>query len=211
MRLTNKKLREEREALETIKKKKAMHAKAPPPKAGTGQRSCANCGRTSSAEWRSGPTGPKTLCNACGLRWSKARSQAVAAEKKRKEEEAAKAAEAAGHSSSDPQSRSNSRDSTASGSGASTNPTTVMPSPMASYQHQFAGLSPHSPGCAPPSNNVSPLSMYPSMSIAPSHSRPQLVHQASSGLQHAFATNPQSMVGIHSSSHLGHLAQHGPT
>ncbi|BGP24549.1 white collar 1 protein [Rhodotorula toruloides] len=211
MRLTNKKLREEREALETIKKKKALHAKAPPPKAGTGQRSCANCGRTSSAEWRSGPTGPKTLCNACGLRWSKARSQAVAAENKRKEEEELRAAEAAGHSSSDPQSRSDSRDSTASGSGASTNPTTVMPSPMASYQHQLGGMSPHSPACAPPSTNVSLLSLYPGMSIAPSPSKPQLVHQASSGLQHAFATNPHAMMGVSPSSHFGHLGQHGPT
>ncbi|KWU46188.1 hypothetical protein RHOSPDRAFT_9256, partial [Rhodotorula sp. JG-1b] len=73
MRLTNKKLREERQALEAIMKRKEQLAKAPPPsKSGSSQRACANCGRTSSAEWRSGPTGPKTLCNACGLRWSKA-------------------------------------------------------------------------------------------------------------------------------------------
>lgn len=29
------------------------------------------CGRTDSPEWRKGPRGPKTLCNACGLRWAK--------------------------------------------------------------------------------------------------------------------------------------------
>ncbi|OJJ49328.1 hypothetical protein ASPZODRAFT_129765 [Penicilliopsis zonata CBS 506.65] len=32
---------------------------------------CADCGTYDSPEWRKGPKGPKTLCNACGLRWSK--------------------------------------------------------------------------------------------------------------------------------------------
>jgi hypothetical protein len=32
---------------------------------------CRTCGRTDSPEWRKGPQGPKTLCNACGLRWAK--------------------------------------------------------------------------------------------------------------------------------------------
>ncbi|KAG1239452.1 hypothetical protein G6F68_018623 [Rhizopus microsporus] len=32
---------------------------------------CTDCGTTESPEWRKGPNGPKTLCNACGLRWSK--------------------------------------------------------------------------------------------------------------------------------------------
>lgn len=32
---------------------------------------CVTCGRTDSPEWRKGPQGPKTLCNACGLRWAK--------------------------------------------------------------------------------------------------------------------------------------------
>ncbi|KAL0137603.1 putative white collar 2 protein [Mucor lusitanicus] len=32
---------------------------------------CSDCGTTSSPEWRKGPHGPKTLCNACGLRWAK--------------------------------------------------------------------------------------------------------------------------------------------
>lgn len=32
---------------------------------------CADCGTTASPEWRKGPQGPKTLCNACGLRWAK--------------------------------------------------------------------------------------------------------------------------------------------
>jgi ribosomal protein L37E len=32
---------------------------------------CAECGVVESPEWRKGPKGPKTLCNACGLRWAK--------------------------------------------------------------------------------------------------------------------------------------------
>jgi len=32
---------------------------------------CTDCGTTESPEWRKGPMGPKTLCNACGLRWAK--------------------------------------------------------------------------------------------------------------------------------------------
>ncbi|KAJ5183548.1 hypothetical protein N7492_001164 [Penicillium capsulatum] len=36
-----------------------------------GQHVCSDCGTADSPEWRKGPDGPKTLCNACGLRWSK--------------------------------------------------------------------------------------------------------------------------------------------
>ncbi|KAI8875346.1 hypothetical protein K501DRAFT_202807 [Backusella circina FSU 941] len=32
---------------------------------------CTDCGTITSPEWRKGPHGPKTLCNACGLRWAK--------------------------------------------------------------------------------------------------------------------------------------------
>lgn len=32
---------------------------------------CAECGVVESPEWRKGPQGRKTLCNACGLRWAK--------------------------------------------------------------------------------------------------------------------------------------------
>lgn len=54
---------------------------------GLEQHVCQTCGRTDSPEWRKvglvqistymskmrvqGPGGPKTLCNACGLRWAK--------------------------------------------------------------------------------------------------------------------------------------------
>ncbi|KAI5120479.1 hypothetical protein M0805_006499 [Coniferiporia weirii] len=39
------------------------------------QHVCVTCGRTDSPEWRKGPKGPKTLCNACGLRWAKRSKQ----------------------------------------------------------------------------------------------------------------------------------------
>ncbi|KFY47056.1 hypothetical protein V494_00190 [Pseudogymnoascus sp. VKM F-4513 (FW-928)] len=32
---------------------------------------CTDCATLDSPEWRKGPSGPKTLCNACGLRWAK--------------------------------------------------------------------------------------------------------------------------------------------
>ncbi|OMH80515.1 GATA zinc finger domain-containing protein 12 [Zancudomyces culisetae] len=36
---------------------------------------CQNCGVTSSPEWRRGPNGHKTLCNACGLRYSRSQKR----------------------------------------------------------------------------------------------------------------------------------------
>lgn len=36
------------------------------------QQECKSCGTTSTPEWRKGPDGRNSLCNACGLRWSKA-------------------------------------------------------------------------------------------------------------------------------------------
>ncbi|CEH17198.1 GATA-4/5/6 transcription factors [Ceraceosorus bombacis] len=41
------------------------------PKGDEGDYVCTDCGRIDSPEWRKGPLGPKTLCNACGLRWAK--------------------------------------------------------------------------------------------------------------------------------------------
>ncbi|KAF2613790.1 hypothetical protein F2Q70_00007902 [Brassica cretica] len=42
-------------------------------------RVCSNCNTTKTPLWRSGPRGPKTLCNACGIRQRKARQAAMAA------------------------------------------------------------------------------------------------------------------------------------
>ncbi|KAK0535179.1 hypothetical protein OC842_002408 [Tilletia horrida] len=48
---------------------------------------CASCGTTNSPEWRRGPSGHKTLCNACGLRYSRSVLRAKKREEKRKASE----------------------------------------------------------------------------------------------------------------------------
>ncbi|KAK4756927.1 hypothetical protein SAY87_007054 [Trapa incisa] len=42
-------------------------------------RVCSNCNTTKTPLWRSGPRGPKSLCNACGIRQRKARRALAAA------------------------------------------------------------------------------------------------------------------------------------
>ncbi|CAN8325976.1 unnamed protein product [Cochlearia groenlandica] len=42
-------------------------------------RICSDCNTTKTPLWRSGPRGPKSLCNACGIRQRKARQAAAAA------------------------------------------------------------------------------------------------------------------------------------
>ncbi|KAH0706904.1 hypothetical protein KY289_011980 [Solanum tuberosum] len=42
-------------------------------------RVCSDCNTTKTPLWRSGPKGPKSLCNACGIRQRKARRAAAAA------------------------------------------------------------------------------------------------------------------------------------
>ena len=32
---------------------------------------CLHCSATETPLWRNGPEGPKTLCNACGVKWTK--------------------------------------------------------------------------------------------------------------------------------------------
>ncbi|KAJ7953008.1 GATA transcription factor [Quillaja saponaria] len=41
-------------------------------------RRCANCDTTSTPLWRNGPRGPKSLCNACGIRFKKEERRASA-------------------------------------------------------------------------------------------------------------------------------------
>jgi len=41
----------------------------------TGAKACEMCGKTQSPEWRKGPSGEKTLCNACGLRFSRSQKR----------------------------------------------------------------------------------------------------------------------------------------
>ncbi|XP_059286684.1 GATA transcription factor 15-like isoform X1 [Lycium ferocissimum] len=39
----------------------------------TNQKTCVDCGTTKTPLWRGGPAGPKSLCNACGIRSRKKR------------------------------------------------------------------------------------------------------------------------------------------
>ncbi|XP_047980949.1 GATA transcription factor 16 isoform X2 [Salvia hispanica] len=45
------------------------------------EKYCSDCRTTTTPLWRSGPSGPKSLCNACGIRHRKKRVVAVAVAK----------------------------------------------------------------------------------------------------------------------------------
>ncbi|BGP42610.1 hypothetical protein JCM10449v2_006622 [Rhodotorula kratochvilovae] len=68
-------------------KAKSPSAKKPPKQRPDGpvykpnQKACESCGTVNSPEWRKGPTGAKSLCNACGLRYARS----VARQKKQAE------------------------------------------------------------------------------------------------------------------------------
>ncbi|CAL4955301.1 unnamed protein product [Urochloa decumbens] len=57
----------------------ARGATAEAANAAAGARRCANCDTTSTPLWRNGPRGPKSLCNACGIRYKKEERRAAAA------------------------------------------------------------------------------------------------------------------------------------
>ncbi|KAL6050016.1 white collar 2 type of transcription factor [Balamuthia mandrillaris] len=48
---------------------------------------CQECGTTETPEWRNGARGPRTLCNACGLRYAKKVREAKRRKKKKKTRE----------------------------------------------------------------------------------------------------------------------------
>jgi hypothetical protein len=50
------------------RQKRVRRGKAKPE---PGNLHCFHCGETDTPEWRRGPAGPKTLCNACGLQYAK--------------------------------------------------------------------------------------------------------------------------------------------
>ncbi|XP_019182594.1 PREDICTED: GATA transcription factor 19-like [Ipomoea nil] len=57
----------------------ANHKSGRPAAAPDVARRCANCDTTSTPLWRNGPRGPKSLCNACGIRYKKEERRASAA------------------------------------------------------------------------------------------------------------------------------------
>ncbi|XP_057958208.1 GATA transcription factor 16 [Malania oleifera] len=50
------------------------------------KKSCADCGTTKTPLWRGGPAGPKSLCNACGIRSRKKRRALLGINKSATEE-----------------------------------------------------------------------------------------------------------------------------
>jgi len=48
-----------------------------------GPKKCYFCKTVSTPEWRRGPTGPKSLCNACGLRYSRRQKSIQGAEEEK--------------------------------------------------------------------------------------------------------------------------------
>ncbi|TKY61550.1 GATA transcription factor 16 [Spatholobus suberectus] len=51
------------------------------------KKCCADCKTTKTPLWRGGPAGPKTLCNACGIRYRKRRASSSSSSSSRKREE----------------------------------------------------------------------------------------------------------------------------
>ncbi|KAI4338540.1 hypothetical protein MLD38_023587 [Melastoma candidum] len=55
----------------------------PDPTAADNKKTCADCGTSKTPLWRSGPAGPKSLCNACGIRSRKKRRAILGLEDKK--------------------------------------------------------------------------------------------------------------------------------
>ncbi|KAL5228624.1 hypothetical protein ABZP36_016889 [Zizania latifolia] len=51
--------------------------KVDPADEGTASKACSDCHATKTPLWRGGPGGPKSLCNACGIRYRKRRRAAL--------------------------------------------------------------------------------------------------------------------------------------
>ncbi|CAL9165583.1 unnamed protein product, partial [Musa hybrid cultivar] len=54
-------------------KKRGRKPKLSPTASGSGDRRCSHCGAQKTPQWRAGPLGAKTLCNACGVRFKSGR------------------------------------------------------------------------------------------------------------------------------------------
>ncbi|KAL1827338.1 GATA transcription factor 15 [Daucus carota subsp. sativus] len=48
------------------------------------KKSCSDCKTTRTPLWRGGPSGPKSLCNACGIKYNKKRRQLLGLDRSRK-------------------------------------------------------------------------------------------------------------------------------
>ncbi|XP_042466717.1 GATA transcription factor 16-like [Zingiber officinale] len=55
----------------STRRAKAEEEREAPSAVGSPTRVCADCGTSETPLWRSGPAGPKSLCNACGIKYRK--------------------------------------------------------------------------------------------------------------------------------------------
>ncbi|XP_044492448.1 GATA transcription factor 4-like [Mangifera indica] len=56
-----------------LKPKREIHHRQSSPSLDGGARRCTHCQSEKTPQWRTGPLGPKTLCNACGVRYKSGR------------------------------------------------------------------------------------------------------------------------------------------
>ncbi|XP_062230800.1 GATA transcription factor 23-like [Phragmites australis] len=59
----------------------------PPPAVEAGRPCCVECRTTATPMWRGGPTGPRSLCNACGIRYRKKRRQELGLDNKKPQQQ----------------------------------------------------------------------------------------------------------------------------
>uniref|UniRef100_A0A0A9CDY1 GATA-type domain-containing protein n=1 Tax=Arundo donax TaxID=35708 RepID=A0A0A9CDY1_ARUDO len=52
-----------------------------------GRPCCVECRTTATPMWRGGPTGPRSLCNACGIRYRKKRRQELGLDNKKPQQQ----------------------------------------------------------------------------------------------------------------------------
>nr|GMD73940.1 GATA transcription factor 16-like [Ipomoea batatas] len=99
-----------------------MSSQTPTPERETNTqiKTCADCGTTKTPLWRGGPAGPKSLCNACGIRSRKRRRALLGLNKddKKSKKSAAGAAAVIGGGSNKNSSGSSSDSGSSSGRGS---------------------------------------------------------------------------------------------
>ncbi|XP_011100810.1 GATA transcription factor 15-like [Sesamum indicum] len=83
---------------------------------GSNVKTCVDCGTSKTPLWRGGPAGPKSLCNACGIRSRKKRRALMGVAKEEKKTKKS----TSGKNTSHHQSNSSSSNSSSSSSGDST-------------------------------------------------------------------------------------------
>lgn len=88
----------------------------------TNQKTCADCGTTKTPLWRGGPAGPKSLCNACGIRSRKKRRALLGLNKEDKKSKKSSNKSIVNHH----QNQSSNSSSSTSSSGESTMSNAVM-------------------------------------------------------------------------------------